>query len=513
MSPAVTVDRRLTVVASDRHYDLAVPEETRVSDVLSVLGIASSASPYGVATPAGRILGPHEVLDDVPTGGIVTVVRIPTHSLHRNVRNLDPSGVAAGTRDSTASGGRHTATPGVHDVDDSTRRRDRLVIEAPTQTQPRTRLRSAPVSAGPERPVPLRSLMLAAAAGLAAVATLTMVVGAGSATPGGLTTIGYAAASLLLALAAVGVVIVGRRPGLWLASLGAGPLLAVAAGLSWPFATGSDHRGVGLVTGCGLAVVVLAVGRSVASAERRGDVAVMGILSAVGVLAAAGTGERWPGWAGAALVVGLAPLVVHILPSLSLTVAPTQLLDTDRLATTVWSVRERRRGAVLKVRRPVVAEQFAIAREAVAAGTLGACAVALVGAWVLVLAPWPGTVPGWGAVALTITVALAFGYQSRAVRDRLPRWAMLAAAAGLMGAAAVALIHTGWPGTSVALIVGGALVGWAGVAASVLLVSGYRSTRMSRLADALETMTVALALPLGIVAADGIEALRRLTSG
>ena len=56
-------------------------------------------------------------------------------------------------------------------------------------------------------------------------------------------------------------------------------------------------------------------------------------------------------------------------------------------------------------------------------------------------------------------------------------------------------------------------VGWVSVVSATALRRGYRSTRMSRFADSVEGLTVALSVPLGIVAAGGVEALRRVTSG
>ena len=47
----------------------------------------------------------------------------------------------------------------------------------------------------------------------------------------------------------------------------------------------------------------------------------------------------------------------------------------------------------------------------------------------------------------------------------------------------------------------------------VAVTGGYHSTRLSRLADLVESTAVVLVLPLGMIAAGGIEALRRLTSG
>ena len=51
------------------------------------------------------------------------------------------------------------------------------------------------------------------------------------------------------------------------------------------------------------------------------------------------------------------------------------------------------------------------------------------------------------------------------------------------------------------------------VVGAVALTGGYHSTRLSRLADRVESAAVVLVLPLAVVAAGGIEALRRLTSG
>ena len=53
----------------------------------------------------------------------------------------------------------------------------------------------------------------------------------------------------------------------------------------------------------------------------------------------------------------------------------------------------------------------------------------------------------------------------------------------------------------------------ASVVGAVALTGGYHSTRLSRLADRVESTAVVLVLPLAVVAAGGVEALRRLTSG
>ena len=88
---------QLTLVADERRYDLVVPVGTRVTDVLSVLGISSSAAPSSVATASGHVYGPHDRLgDDLPAGSVLTVVRTTTHALHRGVVSIDRSSAAPG---------------------------------------------------------------------------------------------------------------------------------------------------------------------------------------------------------------------------------------------------------------------------------------------------------------------------------------------------------------------------------------------------------------------------------
>ncbi|WP_156996934.1 hypothetical protein, partial [Knoellia aerolata] len=101
---------QITLTAGGRRYDLVVPVGAQVTEVLSVLGIASRANPHAVATPSGRILGPLDTFDDsVPTGSILSVVPVTTHAVTRDILNLDRGRSAGGARSSApaGSGGRH----------------------------------------------------------------------------------------------------------------------------------------------------------------------------------------------------------------------------------------------------------------------------------------------------------------------------------------------------------------------------------------------------------------------
>ena len=522
MAAPALAGQRLTLVASARRYDLMVPEGTRVSDVLSILGIASSASPHGVATPAGHLLGPHDTLDAVASGIVLTVVRMPTHAMHRDVQILDPSGAAPGSRDSASSGGRAVeASAAPLEVDDSTRRRDQLVVEPPTDTRPRTRVRRRSEAEARRATPGLSQQLVWLGGGLALVAALVVLIGGVSDHPTRIPAVDlvlpsrvvYAVASVLLLLATVGVTVVSRRAGLRSLLIAVAPALAFGAAMTLPLAATPGRTAVAFVAGCAFAVVALALARTRTASTQRGNGIVMAVLGALGTLTAIGTAWEWPPAAIAGVAMGVTPLIVRILPTTSFSVDPTQLLDTDRLSTTTWSVRERRDARRRRVVRRSVDEQFQGAREVVAYGTAYLALIAVVAGWVLALQPIVGTLPRWAAVAATLVVSLAFAYQSRTVRDRLPRWSMLCCSAALLGASVAALQRTGWPSAFLLTFLAAAGLGWIMVMASALILGGYRSTRFSRLADALEGLTVALALPLSIMAANGIEALRRVASG
>ncbi len=518
---------QLTLVADERRYDLVVPVGTRVTDVLSVLGISSSAAPSSVATASGQVYGPHDRLGaDLPAGSVLTVVRTTTHALHRGVVSIDRSSAAPGSRSpaaapspATAGGGRAVVTEsdGPALIDDSTRRRDDL---DPDATVSRAALRGPggagrmPSRRAPRAPEVVPALVVGMGLLCVVVAVLAPAVATAS-TRSWVTAPAarWVAAGLLLASAVVVILTVPReRVGAAVLRLAGAPALAVAAGLTVPLVASPERVAVQGVLAAALAVVVLALGSVDAAGTDRAERTAMACLGGAGAVLAAGVLFGWSPVASAALLAGLAPVVVRALPSASLVVDPTQLVDTDRLSSTIWAVRERHAGRRRRVAAADVGVRVAQARDVVSVGTAYLALVAAVGGWVVALAPAQSDLAPWSRWVLPAFAAVALGYQARSVRDRVARFAMLTGAAALVMAAAFALLaeHPSWvPGVVAVAVVaaGGTVVG------AVALTGGYHSTRLSRLADRVESTAVVLVLPLAVVAAGGVEALRRLTSG
>ncbi|GAB3447966.1 hypothetical protein GCM10027517_32450 [Phycicoccus ginsengisoli] len=508
---------RVSLLADDRRYDLVAPASAQVGDLLAALGIAPRNSPYAVATPAGRVIALHEVLGDaVPEGALLTVIRATTHEVTRDVRNLDPSSVSAGARSPEGQGGRYVppseATIARTQLSEVTRRRGDLPVEVGGVGGST----AATAAAAPESSAGatswLRPAVLArwAAAGVAGAAALVLGLGAfaGRAHAG---TTWSAVCAVLLLVPGLALALDASEEGR-LSRLVA-PVFGFAAGLALPVPDSPGAGRVAVVAGCVLATALAGVSRVVGGPSDRASRAAMTAFAAAGGLSVVGILLGWPSFAVAAVLAGLVPTVVRLLPSLGFELPDEQLVDVDRLATTIWTARVQQVRRFRRLRPREVDGAFHEARQAVAAGTVWSCLVVTVALTVLVATPGRSALAAWGAVGLCAAVTLALGYQSRAVRDRLPRTAMLAAAgvAALLGTyAAGARLGDAW---GFALLALATLLGLVAVGSAVALSRGWHSTRLSRLADLLESFAVVLSLPLSVVAADGIEAFRRLTSG
>ncbi len=519
--------QQLTLVADERSYDLVVPVGTRVSEVLSVLGISSSATPSSVATAAGHVLGPQDrISGDLPAGAVLTVVRTTTHAVHRGVVSLDRSSAAPGARPSApawAGGSRSpsvaTADPSVSLVDDATQRRDAVddvdaTVSRSALHHPRRR-RRGPGRRSARRASDLGPVLVAASAVVALVAAALALAAPAGTTDQVLDAVAvrWAASGVLLAAAVAAVLLTPRhRAGAALVRLVGAPALAGAAGLLVPLSSSPSRVAVAVVLAAALGATVLALASSDGSPADRAERTALACLGGLAALVAGTVLAEQPVTVAAALVVGLAPVVVRALPSASLDVDQTQLVDTDRLSTTVWSVRERHAARRRRVTATDVRDRVAQARSVVSVGTTYLGVLAVVAGWVVALTEPLSTLAPWSRWALLLASAAALGYQARHVRDRLARAAMLATAASLTLSTSVAVVD--WDGGWRWAVVAGAVVlGVAAVLGAIALSGGWASTRLSRGADRLEALAVVLALPLAVVAGGLVEALRRFTSG
>jgi hypothetical protein len=507
----------VSLLADDRRYDLVAPANAQVGDLLAVLGIAPRNSPYAVATPAGRVIALHEVLADVvPEGALLTVVRATTHEVPRDVRNLDPSVVSAGARSPEGQGGRYVppseATIARSQLSEVTRRRGDLPTEVGPDPAAADGVAPLPQSPATVSATWAQPQVLArwAAGGIAAAAALVLGLGAfRGQLPSG--TSWPAVAALLLFVPGLALALDASATGRL--SRVVAPVFGFAAGLALPVTDSPGSGRIAVLAGCVLATALAGVSRIVGGPSDRVSRAAMTAFAAVGALCVVGVLLDWPSFAVAAVVAGLVPTVVRLLPSLGFDLPDEQLVDVDRLATTIWTARVQQVRRFRRLRPREVDGVFLEARETVAAGTVWGCLVAAVALTVLVLTPGRSALATWGAVGLCAAVTFALGYQSRTVRDRLPRTAMLATAgvAALLGTyAAGARLADSWGFLLLALAT---LLGLVAVGSAVALARGWHSTRLSRLADLLESFAVVLSLPLAVVAADGIETFRRLTSG
>ncbi|MGL4176081.1 MAG: hypothetical protein ACRCSN_08375 [Dermatophilaceae bacterium] len=509
---------QLTLVADERRYDLVVPLGARVSEVLAVLGIPASPASSSVATAGGRVLGPHDRLDERLTpGSVLTVVRTTTHEVLREVVTLDTSSAAPGARPSApgwAGGARRRASSSDHaavPVDDATRRRDDVdatVSRATLRGRPRT---GAPTSRRRVDP-DLGGTLVVGCAAVALAGALLALPSPTSATASARSVV----AALLLGTAVV-CVLTGPREGVAAAAtrLAAAPALAVAAGLTVPLPDSPSRAAVSGVLGAACGAVVLGLGSAARAAHAAGDRAertAMACLGGLAVILAIGVLLGWPTGASAAVVVGLVPVLARTLPTASLDVDSSQLVDADRLSTTVWAVRERPGGERDRVSSAHVRERVGEARASVSVGTAYLAVIAALGGWALASAEPPSTLAPWSCWVVLLVAATALGYQARSVRDRVARYSMVAVSASLTGSGVVALLGERPSWTWV--VAGAALVlALLAIVGAIAVGAGWRSPRLSRLADRAESLAVVVALPLGLVAAGTIEALRRVTSG
>lgn len=455
-TPLTRAWRRIALLSADHRYDLAIPLDDSLQDVVRRLGLSVVPGRHTIVDRAGRETPLSARGEDLDDGALLTLVDLTA-----------PAPTPADRRRAVRASVRERGTVwwmlGVAGV-----LLAGLVI--------------ADAGSGTLLPdIPIRILAGVLLAGGAAASALLWVAHKPDDTPrAGLAML----APLVLAFDGGAIIV----PPLL---VGAGHL-AATAGL--------------LAAGIVAALLSVVLVRPQLRAAARMATTVLLVLAAVwGVTLFAGAGPA----AAAAVSAGLVPLGLRFLPSTLLDVAEGHHIDYEHFMSSRWTVR----GIIPEDPGPV---EMPAVRSAVAESS----ARLLVGVALLAAVPplvVPLVLPGLaspdpfvfgGTVGLLTTVAVALLLGPRHAGHPVLRWAPRAAAAIVLVEVAAALAVAGTP---VALTLAAAALLVCGVAAGALLIPigrGAASLAWSRLADAVEWLAVALSLPAGLLAADALDLLR-----
>jgi len=281
--------------------------------------------------------------------------------------------------------------------------------------------------------------------------------------------------------------------------------LLVAPSVAW----GSVHVAVICIAAM---LAVLAGGLALVAAGRAVGAALATVAVVAGLLAA-----LWalalllslPTSAACALTMGVAPVALRVLPSTALSAAPGMFIDFVRFQTLRWSARQREpepAHAIDAVQARAMVAQSAARWQL---GTILVCvAVAVAAPPALVPLAADDVLTLSGQLAVAACTAIALTLQSRRALHATVRWMPRAAVAAIVVSLAVAAwqkVGTDLVVTGIVVLLAAALV----IAAVIVPVGrGARSLRWSRVGDILESITVAFALPAGLLAAGIVDLVR-----
>jgi hypothetical protein len=447
--------RRIALLAGDHRYDLAVPVDDTLDEVVRRLGLAYAPGRHALVDAAGRTADPASRADELGDGALLTLVELdavapvaPRRS--RRPRDLAERGTVWWLLGVAA-----------------------LLLVALVLADAGTGLLLPDVA--------VRVIAGILLAGGAAASALLWVAHAPADTPAAALTM---LAPGVVAFAGGAIIVPPLLPG-------AGEL-AVTAGL----------LAAGILVG--LLAVVLARPRLRAGA-RTATVVLLGLAVVWGVTLFAGAGPV----AAAAISAGLVPLGMRALPSTLLEVPEGHHIDYAHFMTNRWTVR----GEIPRDPGPVVADAVrAEVAESSARLLVGGVLLAAVPPLVV-----PLVLPGLGSpdpfvfagtVGLLASLGLALVLAPRSAAHPVLRWAPRASAALVLGESAVAVAASG--SSFVLTIAAGGLLLAALVAGALVVPAarGLSSLGWSRLADAGEWIAVALALAAALLAADGLDLVR-----
>lgn len=452
--------RRVAVVSGEHRYDLAIPLDDSLDEVVQHLGLGFVPGRHVLVDRSGREAALALRGADLDDGTLLTIVDVtpeivPAPARRRRTVEVPAEGVPEPTTVWWMLGVAGFLVAAL------------VLVDA---------------GAGVLLPdLALRILLGILLAGAAAASALLWVMRRPSDTPrAGLVML----APLVLAFAGGGIIV---PPTL----VGAGQLAATAGLLA-----------------AGILAALLAValsGPRLRAGARMATVVLLVLAVVWGVTLFAGWGPA----AAAAISAGLVPLGLRALPSSLVDVAEGYHIDYRHFMSSRWTVR----GVIPDDPGPVA---MSVVRATVeeSAARLVVGTVLLAATPVLVI---PAVLPGLasadpfvfgGTIGLLATVVLALLLAPRHAAQPVLRWAPRIGAALVLGEIALVLALSG-PPLLVTLVAGGLLVvGLIGAALLVPVARGVRSLGWSRFADLGEWVAVALALPAALFAADALDVVR-----
>lgn len=478
----------------------------------------TGAAPGGRRVPSDTLLPSRAVPDEEEARVTVPVLAPLTRvAVHLGTRRLDVALDASRTLAELLAAAGVPLVPGLLVLDSTGRTLD---LRAPVAAQvadgslvhvvapaPRPRGRAARARAAwvARRPDPQPALVGAAGAAAVVLAAVELIDPVRR---------GWLALVLAVVLGAGAVLLAVGRPRAATAATLVTPLLGFAAGVTAVDPAGTADRRLALVAGLVAATGAAAVRYVACRAARRDEDLAAVLLTGTGVAAGLQLAvllAGLPGVVGAAVLLGLVPFGLRLVPVWTLSVPDEQLVDLAHVARTAPSVRGPRPRGLGRVNERQVNRTVGAAERRADATTLLVCALPPLLVPLVLAEALGDTVRGWGAFALVVGLVLVLSLQPRSTRGAVARWApRVAAAVVLVELAALAGPLLGLDAALVALaLVLGALLA---AVVSVALGRGWTSVVASRFGDAFEGLGVVLALPAALVAADMIETLRRMTS-
>lgn len=266
----------------------------------------------------------------------------------------------------------------------------------------------------------------------------------------------------------------------------------------------------------GVAVIGVVLSATARAAAVRAGSAAISVIAVLGAVAAALS--PLIGWGPKPFAIAVAAasvLAIRALPALLVGAEDGYFIDYSKFMSLRWTVRGRVPRYIERVENDRVRNMVVVTEFRLRASILMLSMLAVPGIAVAALQLMGGNLLeriGAGAF-LVFAIGALMLVSRRTVARNLRRPQRLAALGGLIGAALTLVLSGALP--VIALVIGAgvlALIGAIIAAGTVPILSGARSLGWSRTGDIVESITVVLVMPAGLIAAGAIEVLRGVLS-